>query len=220
MSSARLPGKVLVDLEGHSVLATLLRRVKRARTLTDVVVVTSSEHSDEPIAEAAASEGVEVYRGSLTDVASRFFEMSRRNEDGCIVRICADSPFSDPGLIDAAVRLFWRSEPTLVSTTTPRTTPHGMSVEVLQCRSFIQAYSDFDEPDDKEHVTRYFYRHPERYEIVSYRPELPIPLDYSLAIDTTEDLLRMRQLASALGERAIEADCLEILTMAERLWKR
>ena len=68
MSSTRLPGKVLADIEGETMLALLLRRVAAAQRLEGVVVATSEGSDDDPVADAARAAGAGVFRGPLDDV--------------------------------------------------------------------------------------------------------------------------------------------------------
>src|SRR4051812_21226714 len=102
MSSTRLPGKVLSDVCGEPLLALLLNRLGRASLVDRIVVATSDEPSDDPIAEAAA---VPVHRGSLQDVLARFVG-AIGSWDGPVVRITADCPFTDPSVVDAVIERF------------------------------------------------------------------------------------------------------------------
>jgi spore coat polysaccharide biosynthesis protein SpsF len=144
-----------------------------------------------------------VVRGSLENVAQRFLTVANEPGVGALVRICADSPFSDPALVDAAVQLFWCSGADLVTTSNPRTTPPGLSVEVLAAAPFRACYTSFQEAADFEHVTRAYYRNRAQYRIVSFAPAEPIALDCSLAIDTPADLARARRVARQLGARML-----------------
>ena len=49
MSSTRLPGKVLLDLGGRTVLGRMVERVKRATLVNRVVVATTLDPTDNPI---------------------------------------------------------------------------------------------------------------------------------------------------------------------------
>ncbi len=204
-SSQRVPGKVLADIGTGSVLQTLLRRLRRGLSFREVVVVTSALAEDDGVAAVALSEGVTSVRGSLHDVASRFVRVAAQLQPEAMVRICADSPFADPAFIDGAVELFWRHRPDLVSTSNPRTTPVGLSVEVIAARRFCELYQEFEDPLDKEHVTRFLYRHRERCSVESFIPTAPIPLGCSLAIDTVDDLQRARRVVAHLGGAAVVA---------------
>lgn len=210
VSSQRVPGKVLAQLAEEPVLTTLLRRLARVRSCREVIVATSDRPEDGSVAALAAAQGVRVVRGSLENVAHRFLTVAREPGVGALVRICADSPFMDPVLIDQAVRLFWRSAADLVTTSNPRTTPSGLSVEVLAAAPFCTCYDSFQDAADFEHVTRAYYRNRAQYRIVSFVPPEPIALDRSLAIDTPADLAQARRIARQLGSRLWEASAWQI----------
>lgn len=209
-SSQRVPGKVLAQLAGEPVLATLLRRLARVRSCREVLVATSERAEDDAVAALATEHGVRVVRGSLENVALRFLTVANEPGVSALVRICADSPFTDPVLIDGAVKLFWCSGADLVTTSNPRTTPPGLSVEVLAAAPLRTCYDSFQDAADFEHVTRAYYRNRAQYRIVSFLPPEPIPVDRSLAIDTPADLVRARCVARQLGSRLVEAPAWQI----------
>lgn len=217
MSSSRLPGKVLADLGGIPLLSLLLRRIARARMIGDIVVVTSEQHDDDEIVRLCSDEGVTCQRGSLNDVASRFVTIATQKPHGCIVRICGDSPFSDPELIDEAVSYFSESGCDVLTTSSPRTTPHGMSVEVFSAEALLSAYPRFSSAEDFEHVTRYFYSHADSYRIATFSPEPVLPLGMRFAVDTLEDLGQARRIVDHLGDAVTGASCREIIKIAEEL---
>lgn len=105
MGSSRLPGKVLLDIAGKPMLQHVIERTRRARTLDAVVVATSSDPSDDPIASFCADMDVPCSRGSLHDVLDRYYQAAKEHNAGGIVRITADCPMIDPDLIDETVKL-------------------------------------------------------------------------------------------------------------------
>lgn len=199
MSSSRLPGKVLHLLAGRPALRYLLDRLERAAALDLVVVATSTDPSDDPIAAYCREEGVEWHRGPLENVAARFGEVVERYELDAFVRVNGDSPLLDQALVDRGAEIF-HSEPCDVTTNVvPRSFPHGQSVEIVAADAFRSALSGMSDPDDLEHVTPFLYRHPERFTIRAYAA----PQDWSsvrLALDTEEDAARIATML-ALMER-------------------
>lgn len=217
MSSSRLPGKVMMPLGGVPMLEVLHRRLSRAKLITKIVVATSTESSDDPIAQWCKIAKVEVLRGDLQNVASRFNTLAASGVTKSFVRICADSPFVDPDLIDKAIGMLKDAEADLVTSSNPRTTPSGMSVEVLRCKTFCDHYTKFTSPEHFEHVTKYFYEHPGRVKIVSIKPDYTFKPGLNLSVDTPADYERSKQIVAALGERVTDASAAEIIAIAERL---
>lgn len=103
MGSTRLPGKVLMDLAGRPLLAYLVERISRARTLDEIVVATTTNSRDNVIIEECEQRGIPTFRGSEEDVLGRYVSAARAARAGIIVRVTADNPFTDPGSIDRAV---------------------------------------------------------------------------------------------------------------------
>ncbi|MBN2547569.1 MAG: glycosyltransferase family protein [Anaerolineales bacterium] len=107
MSSSRLPGKVLQDLGGKSMLERVVERTRRASLINAVAVATTTDPSDEAIAELCATQGYPCYRGSLQDVLDRYYQAARSFNAEVIVRITADCPVIDPQLIDRTILAFF-----------------------------------------------------------------------------------------------------------------
>ncbi|HET7568269.1 MAG TPA: NTP transferase domain-containing protein [Gaiellaceae bacterium] len=192
MSSQRLPGKVLAPLAGRPALAWLLERLAGF----EVVVATSGEPSDDPVAAFCAERGVECFRGPLADVAARFAGAVERYGLDAFVRVNGDSPLLDPALVARGIELFRATEPDLATNVFPRSFPPGQSVEVVRAETFLAARPEFDERD-REHVTTFFYARPERFRIENFAAAAPYE-GPSHALDTAEDLARLEAWARAL----------------------
>lgn len=185
MSSQRLPGKVLAPLAGRPALAWLLERLAPF----EVVVATSDEPSDEPVADFCAERGVECFRGPLADVAARFAGVIERYRLDAFVRVNGDSPLLDPALVAQGIELFHAATPDLATNVFPRSFPSGQSVEVVDAEAFLAVRGEFDERD-REHVTTFFYARPERFRIENFSAAMPYE-GPSHAVDTAEDLARL-----------------------------
>src|SRR4051812_48719033 len=77
MSSSRLPGKVLADVEGRPALLRLVERLRRADTINDIVVATTTKTSDDSLVLLLEREGIRCFRGSEDDVLQRVVEAHR-----------------------------------------------------------------------------------------------------------------------------------------------
>jgi spore coat polysaccharide biosynthesis protein SpsF len=164
MSSSRLPGKVMAPILGEPMIAKQLERVRRAETLSKVVVATSTDCSDEPLASYLASRGQPVFRGPLQDVLTRFaMAASSSGAPRHVVRLTADCPLIDPGVIDEAVRLAIASGADYTSNVEQRSYPVGLDVEVMTTEALLTAAAEAYEPYDREHVTPFLRRQPERF---------------------------------------------------------
>ena len=195
MASERLPGKVLRPLGDDCVLGLLLSRLARAETLESVVLVTSSERSDDPLVAFCRERDTPVERGPHGDVAARFAGAAQRLGAGAFVRVSGDSPLLDPALVDRAVTLFGE-DCDVVTNTRPRTFPPGQSVEVVRAEALQRAHARMS-PEDREHVTPRLYAPDEGLRIRTFTAER----DYGalrLTVDTAADLERMRALLTRM----------------------
>lgn len=198
MTSKRLPGKVLRPLGGKPMLAWTIARLREARKLTHVILATSDHPSDDPLAQFCASEGVDCFRGPLDDVAGRFAAVLRVSEAQAFVRICGDSPLVDPAVVDRAINLYQDCECDVATNTQFRSFPKGQSVEVVSGSTFLDAYRAMHDPEDLEHVTRYFYRNPDRYRIVNFESGERAG-EAQLSVDTEDDFASIEQVLAACG---------------------
>lgn len=198
MSSARFPGKVLRKVHGIPVLGHLIDRLKHCGGLSGVFIATSADPTDDDVADYAASRGVPCIRGSLNDVAGRLVEGSGQHGIEHMVRISGDSPMLDPAIVSDALDIYRREQPDLVTNVQQRTFPKGQSVEIFSRKLLSDAWNHGMNASDKEHVTPYFYRNPDKFTIRNIAfPGLRG--DVQLSVDTGEDLVRFEQIIGRLG---------------------
>lgn len=202
MSSARLPGKVLLPINGRPMLSYMIERVKQARRIDKVVLATSSDRSDDGIAEFCREERVLCYRGNLDDVLDRYYQAAKLSEGDVIVRLTGDCPLIDPQMIDAVVGFFVNGQYDYVGNSTPpnATVPDGMDVEVFSFAKLEQAWQEAQKPSDREHVTFYFWKNPQLFKVGRY--DLPENLArYRLTVDYPEDFALVRRIFTELYPR-------------------
>lgn len=161
MSSSRLPGKVLLPIGDGSMLDRVIGRVARAKTISKIIVATSSDPSDDPIEAHCGDIGVTCFRGSLHDVLDRFYQACATLTPELVVRVTADCPFIDPDLIDQAVKTAHDGGYDFVANRLPppyqRTYPIGLDVEVCKFSALENAWQNAKETYFREHVMPYLY---------------------------------------------------------------
>lgn len=211
MSSTRLPGKVLATLGDCSVLELLLRRLARSGELDGIVVATSTDPSDDAIEREGERLSVRVLRGSLTDVLGRYLEASASTGADAVVRITADCPLTDPEVVDQVVAL-WRDSGAdyVTNTLEPRSYPDGLDVEVISAPALARVGELAHEAADREHVTPYIRRHPEKFPSRGLHLD-PSHGDVRVTLDTPEDLHSLRRLIDQVGADASMSDVLAAL---------
>jgi glutamate-1-semialdehyde aminotransferase/spore coat polysaccharide biosynthesis protein SpsF (cytidylyltransferase family) len=155
MGSSRFPGKTLADLAGRPMLARVVERVRRAAAVNKVVVATSTAAGDDPIAEFCAHERIPCFRGSEDDVLERFYDAAKEHGADVLVRITADCPLIDPGVIDRVVERFQCGDCDYASNALRYTYPDGLDTEVFSMAALQQAWREAKKPSEREHVTPY-----------------------------------------------------------------
>ncbi len=221
MGSARLPGKVLMELAGRPALDYLLERLEHASTLEAVVVATSREAADDAVASYCAARATDCHRGDQDDVAGRLLEAAERFELDAFVRVNGDSPLLDQALVDRGVRLFTAGGCDLVTNVRPRSFPHGQSVEVISVRALRAVLPRLSAPGDREHVTAGLYRDPgplriENFDAGGYGVG-PDGGDVRLVMDTPGDAVAIERILEAMERPHWEYGWRQVLELAQAL---
>jgi spore coat polysaccharide biosynthesis protein SpsF len=186
MSSSRLPGKVMKPILGMPMIGRHIERLNRCDSLDRIVVATSRDPSDDGLAAYCEGLGVRVFRGALEDVLGRFAGAAIANGAGHVVRLTADCPLADPPVIDACV---WRHIETgadYTSNTLERSYPDGLDVEVMTAAALKVMQAEAKDPYEREHVTPFLYRNPERFRIAQLVQSAQMS-DRRWTVDTAED---------------------------------
>jgi spore coat polysaccharide biosynthesis protein SpsF len=200
MESTRLPGKVLQDLEGATVLARVVNRVRRAGLINEVLVATTDGAADDAIVKECRSLSVSVSRGDRDDVLDRYFRAAQLSKSEVVVRITADCPLIDPEVVDKTVGAFLEARPDYASNVLVRTYPRGLDTEVMSFAALGRAWQGARRPYEREHVTPYIYEHPAEFKLLSVTSEG----DYSghrWTVDTPEDLELVRAIYARVTDK-------------------
>lgn len=188
MTSTRLPGKVLKSVMGKTLLEYQIERLRRVKSVNEIVVATTTNHIDLAIVELCDKLKVACFRGSEEDVLSRFWHAACVYNADVIVRITSDCPLIDPKLVNEAVHFYQVNVDHFdyISNALEESYPRGMDVEVFSFKVLSEAYKQATMQADREHVTPFIYRNVERYRIKNILSSR----DYSqfrLTVDTIED---------------------------------
>jgi spore coat polysaccharide biosynthesis protein SpsF len=213
MTSTRLPGKVLMDVAGHPMLAQQLRRVKACRETDEIVVATTTNKTDDPVVALAEKEGVRWFRGSEDDVLGRYAGAAREANADVVVRITSDCPLIDPGMSDRVVGELKRhaGDCDYAHNIAPRTYPRGLDTEAFFRDTLERLHRLSSSPAAREHVTHF---------LLEERPELFVTRsvadtednsDLRWTVDTAADLAMVRKIYDDLGLDARVAPYREIL---------
>jgi len=160
MTSTRLPGKILADLEGRPMLARQIERLRQCREADEIVIATTDNASDDPVVALTDECGQRSYRGSENDVLSRYVEAARECHADVVVRITSDCPLIDATVTDRVIRALVAGPDKCdyACNILERTYPRGLDVEALTMEALERCHREATSPEDREHVTSFIRR--------------------------------------------------------------
>ena len=213
MSSTRLPGKVMRDLDGIPMIGYQLKRVLKSPLVNKVVVATSTDESDNPLVAYLDTISQEVIRGPLNDVLKRFLMVLDIYNPPYFVRITGDCPLVMPDLLDSMIREFESSSLDYLSNALNPSFPDGLDVEIVKTSALRSLnLMQLSEPE-REHVTLGLYSRPTDFILKNFN----YPLDLSRerwTVDHPEDLDFIRRVVkyeNALNQIMSLEDVLKFL---------
>ncbi len=198
MGSTRLPGKVLADLSGKTILWHVVSRVRHVRAVDRIVVATTLGASDDKIVRWCDDEGVACFRGSSEDVLDRYYRAALEYDAATIVRITSDCPLLDPSLVDMAIAKFQAGGYDHVSV--GGNYPDGLDTEVFSFAALASAWKEAVLGSEREHVTPFIWKQPERFRLFGFSAQE----DYRAmrwTVDDERDLRFVRAVSDGLGRR-------------------
>jgi spore coat polysaccharide biosynthesis protein SpsF len=198
MGSTRLPGKVLMPIQGKSILERAITRLKAAEELAEVAVLTTRLPEDDRVVAEALRLGAHVHRGPTLDVLTRFQEAAEKFHPEIIVRATADNPLIDIDSVTRIVRalrsgdLQWCMEEDL---------PYGAATEAISPGCLERLHRVAKEARDREHVTVYVKEHRDEFRTaLLLPPESVCRPDLRLTVDLPEDFRFIRELIERVPE--------------------
>ena len=157
LSSSRLPGKVLMNIEGKTVLEHIHDRLSSSNQLNKILIATSLHDSDNPIDQWCSKKNIPVYRGSLNDVLSRFYFAANKNSADIIVRITGDCPLIDFTIVDELITIL--KEGSYDYACLSGDFPDGLDCSVMTFNALENSHKNATLRSDREHVCPVSYTH-------------------------------------------------------------
>ena len=203
MSSSRLPGKIMMEACGKTLLEHMICRVKQSKKLDEIIVATSINKLDNVIENWCIKNNIKYFRGPEDDVLKRFKLTKDFFKPDTIVRLCSDCPLIDPNIIDDVINIYELNNYDFVSNSFPtkgRKYPDGMGVEVFSSDLLEETDKLAKKPSEREHVTFFMWMQPEKYNI--FRLDNKIDLsNFRLNLDYIEDYCLIRSIFEALYQQ-------------------
>jgi spore coat polysaccharide biosynthesis protein SpsF len=203
MGSTRLPGKIMMDICGRSMLARVCERVNRAKRIDDLVVAIPNGKTDDALEVYCRAHGWNCFRGSHDDVLDRYYRAAKEFDADAVVRITSDCPLIDYDLVDRVIECYVAklSDIDYVSNLLPlRTYPRGLDAEIMSFGALERAWKEDNNPRTREHVTQYIVGNPSKFRLTG----ISNAIDYSYmrwTVDETRDLELVRCVYSHFDEK-------------------
>ena len=214
--STRLPGKVMKELCGKTILAHDIERVSQAKLVDEIIIATTTHDSDDVIVQEAERLGVKVFRGSEDDVLSRYYFAAKEAGADVVVRITSDCPLIDPVILDDVIRVFLDGSYDIVTNAgndlSKRTFPRGLDAEVFSFEMLETAHLKAVETYQREHVTPYIYENAKS--VFYYQNDVDYS-KYRWTLDTEEDWLLISAIYQRLYHREHNFYFKDILSVME-----
>jgi len=187
-NSKRFNNKVLYKIYDKPIIWHVISKIKKSKNVKKIIVATSDKKTDDKLIKYLKSIKIDYFRGSLNNVAKRLCDAAEKNKANFFMRISADSPLIDPAIIDRALKIFnsKKKKYDIITNVFPRSYPKGQSVEIIKTSKLRNFLNKFNE-EQKEHVTRYFYKNYKKFMIKNFT-SIKNKTKIKLAIDTKNDL--------------------------------
>lgn len=203
MSSSRLPGKVLMEVVGKTLLELHIERVHNSNLIYKHIIGISTNTNDDVLENFCVSKQIEYFRGSEDDVLDRFYQIALKFKPNVIVRLTADCPLIDAEIIDNCIQLFLNKQVDYASNTLKPTFPDGMDVEVFKFSALEKAWKEALLPSEREHVTPYIWKNSTFFNQLVFTSQNFIGKEdfssYRLTVDQQEDFELVKKLIEIVG---------------------
>ena len=200
MGSKRLPGKVLMKIGKDNILNKLILSVKKVIGISDIIIATTLNREDNKIINYCKKNKINYFRGSTSNVASRFYKILTLKDSKYFIRLNADSPFLDYRIIKKLISKIKDNNFDIITNVLKKSFPKGQSVEILKKEIYIKHYKKINNKYDKEHVTSYFYKNKKKFKIYNYFNRQNFS-NINLSIDTIKDLKKIRNISARIKNK-------------------
>lgn len=212
MTSSRLPGKVLMKSCGRPLLWHMIERIRRCKSIDEIVVATTVNETDNPIVDMCNSIGCKVFRGSEDDVMGRVLCAAETNMADVIVETTGDCPLIDWRHIDYLVNLYKSSDYDYVANNTERSFPDGFDIRIFSTTMLREAYEVTKDPLDHEHVSIFFPNRPNKYKCYNWHADgIEDRPDIAVTLDEEGDYKLINEIYESLYPRNRDFSCKDVM---------
>lgn len=209
--STRLPGKALKMINGRPMIEWQIKRIMESK-VNRLIVATTTDTNDDEIEELCLILGVEVFRGNVDDVYSRYKSILSENKSDYFLRLTGDCPLVMPKIIDSMIDYFEKNSFDYLSNTNPPTFPDGLDVEVVNTRAFLELENYKMTDQEREHVTLGMYRRPDVFTVANFINSTDMNHE-RWTVDYEEDLEFIREIYAEFTNSELSFDLAQVVNL-------
>jgi spore coat polysaccharide biosynthesis protein SpsF len=214
MSSTRLPGKVMAQINGHPMIYWEISRISKAKLVNKIVVAISDQSSDDVLADYLDSIHQEYIRGSLDNVLSRYVKAEEIYNPSAIIRLTADCPLVMPELIDQYLEIFHKKDFEYLSNTIELSYPDGLDIEIIAPGIFKKLLEFSLSKEEKEHVTLGIYSRKDKFRTYNVSNKTNIS-QFRWTVDTSDDLAFIKSIYAHFESKEINFTFEDVLKLVK-----
>jgi len=208
MGASRLPNKMMLYLNGLPIVGWVLKRLRCARKVDQIVFALPDTPADDLLADYLEGENALVFRGSEQDVLGRYHAAANEYGADTVVRICADNPLISGTEVDRIIAFYAQGNYDYAYNHVPINNryPDGLGAEVTSFSVLEALNQEAILPEHREHVFNFIWQNPDRFRVGTCDPEdeaLAHP-ELKLDLDTIDDYRRLLRLKVDPDSTAIE----------------
>ena len=217
MTSSRLPGKVLMNVNKKPILSFLINRLRQVSSIDEIVLATTINSTDDELITFANLNELSFFRGSENNVMKRVIDAADEAKADIIVEITGDCPLIDPQIIEQMIQIYTNNSAEYVNNCHIRSYPDGMDIQVFSLNTLKKSYQMTSNQLDYEHVTLHIRNNPQIFSHINiiapqalYWPELGITLD------EMEDFELISKIIKHFGPENTSFTCLDIINLLKQ----
>ena len=210
--STRLPLKVLRNVcDEYSMLDFMIQRLKKLDNIDSIYICTSKEFVDDIMEDIAVRNSVKIYRGSPDAVIERLISVGDIEKADNVIRITGDNVFTSYEYIDKQIEIHNENN---LDYSRIIDVPIGATAEVMRVEAVKKCYN-FIDPSMSEYLLLYMFK-PEYYKcgVISIN-NLKKSSNYSLTVDTPNDLLRTKNIFSHYNKNSLDISLKDIIKIID-----
>lgn len=169
LSSARLPSKVLISVQGKKIIELIIERLKKSKLIDKIIIAIPKNQQNNKLKVFLKKKNIIIFSGSEKNVLKRYYEAAKKYKIKNIIRITADCPFVDSQIIDKMIKYFDKNKFEYLTNRIDANFPDGLDIEIFKFKTLQKVNKIAKKKDHKEHVTQFIYENEKMFKIGKYK---------------------------------------------------